>query len=145
MDHKKFTKRRLNASLTIEMSLIISFVLLLFMGLVLSVFYHHDKNILHGAAYETAVVGCLKVREKEEITEAELEAFCRERLKRKCIFMTNNDIEVNIQEKEIAVHIISNRKGYRISVTKLSALTEPEKKIRDVRRLKIKNGKKNYD
>ena len=38
--------------------------MLLVMSSIYAFFYYHDKNIIAGAAYETAVVGSNKAREK---------------------------------------------------------------------------------
>lgn len=129
--------KELKGSLTIEMSVIVPVVFVIFVGIILAVFYYHDKNILNGAAYETAVVGSSKMREKEKITEEELEEYCSDRLRRKCIFLTTVNIEVCIEEEEIIVSLTARENGFRVSVTKKSALTEPEKKIRNIRRLDI--------
>lgn len=40
-------------------------------------FYYHDKNIIAGAAYETAVTGSTKVREKDGISESELKRYSK--------------------------------------------------------------------
>ena len=127
----------LKGSLTVEMSVIVPVLLVIFMGIILVVFYYHDKNILNGAAYETAVVGSSKMREKEEITEEELIEFCEERLQGKCIFLTYADIEVCISEDEVLVNLSARKNGIKVSVTKKSVFTQPEKKIRDIRRLDI--------
>lgn len=129
--------KELKGSLMIEMSVIVPVVFVIFVGIILAVFYYHDKNILNGAAYETAVVGSSKMREKEKITEEELEEYCSDRLRRKCIFLTTANIEVCIEEEEIIVSLTARENGFRVSVTKKSALTEPEKKIRNIRRLDI--------
>ena len=138
-------KKKLKGSLTIEMSILIPVILLIFMGFVLTVFYYYDKDIMHGAAYETAVLGSVKLREEAEFTESELEAFCRERLEGKNIMMTSVVVNADIQEEEIIVGITSKKKGFSLSVEKRAAVTEPEKKIRDIRRLDVKNGEKNND
>lgn len=137
--------KKLKGSLTIEMSILIPAILLVFMGLILTVFYYYDKDIMHGAAYETVVWGSAKMREKEELTESELKAFCRERLEGKSIMMTSAVVNADIQEEEIIVGITSQKKGFSLSVEKRAAVTEPEKKIRDIRRLDVKNGEKNND
>ena len=64
MEHKL-----LNGSMTIEMSFLMPIILFLIMNCILVVFYYHDKNVLAGAAYETAVVGSTKAREKEGVKE----------------------------------------------------------------------------
>ena len=78
-------KHALNGSFTVEMSLLMPMILFLVMGCVLACFYYHDKNIIAGAAYETAVVGSTKAREKDGIQEAELKALFQERVGKKCI------------------------------------------------------------
>lgn len=136
----KLRNRDLKGSMTIEMSLLIPVVLFIFMEIVLTVFYYHDKNILNGAAYEAAVWGSAKMREKEEIEEAEIESFCEERLKKKCIFLTSYKVSASIQKEEIQVEIMAWKRRAKVSVLKKASITEPEKKIRDVRRLDISDG-----
>lgn len=67
-------------SMTVEMSFLMPMILFLIMGCILAVFYYHDKNILSGAAYETAVVGSTKAREKDGVEEGELEQLFRQRV-----------------------------------------------------------------
>ena len=138
-------KYRLNASFTIEMSLLVPFVLFIFMEIILSVFYYHDKNILNSAAYEAAVIGSSKERTKDGISEEELISFVKDRIRGKCIFLTSCQIEASIQKGEVQVQIYARKRGYRASIEKRAAITEPERKIRNRRRLDIKNGEKNND
>ena len=49
---------------TVEMSFLTPIIMLLVMSSIYAFFYYHDKNIIAGAAYETAVVGSNKAREK---------------------------------------------------------------------------------
>lgn len=130
-------KGTLKGSMTIEMSVIIPFILVIVMGGIMTLFYYHDKNIIYAAAYETAVVGSMDMREKEFVTEDELSAFCIERLKKKCILMTSYEIKVTIRDEEVIVKISSVKNGYRIQAEKKAPVTRPEKRIRDVRRLDI--------
>ena len=70
-------KKKQNGSFTIEASFVVPIILMVFMASVYIIFYFHDKNILSGAVYETAVVGSgRKGYEKEE-----LEAYFRRRIK----------------------------------------------------------------
>ena len=50
-------KKKQNGSFTIEASFVVPIILMVFMASVYIIFYFHDKNILSGAVYETAVVG----------------------------------------------------------------------------------------
>lgn len=137
--------RRLKGAMTVEMSVIIPLILFLVMGLVISVFYFHDKNILNGAASETAIVGTRRLGEGKAITEEELEGLCLERVNGKCFFLTRHTITVSIEKEEIIVEIFAKKKKFAVSVTKRAVMTQPEKKIRNIRRLDSKNGEKNYD
>ena len=65
--------KTVQGSMTVETSFLMPTILFLIMGCILAVFYYHDKNILSGAAYETAVVGSAKAREKDGVAEEELE------------------------------------------------------------------------
>lgn len=123
-------------SMTVEMSFLMPMILFLIMGCILAVFYYHDKNILSGAAYETAVTGSTKVREKDGVKEGELEQLFQQRVGRKCILFPGAQAEIVIGREEIEVTATSSRKGMKISVSKRAAVTDPEKYIRDLGRLK---------
>lgn len=57
MKNKQYGKRSFRGVITVEMSYLIPIVLIIFLLVVYTVFYYHDKNILIGAASETAVTG----------------------------------------------------------------------------------------
>ena len=128
--------KKLNAVMTIEMAVIIPFVLFMIMGLILTIFYFHDKNIVRGAVSETAVVGSTRTRESEEIEIEKLENFCRERLQGKCIFLVSHKIDVSVSDAEVMVEVTSAKREFSISAVSKAAVTEPERKIRNMRRLK---------
>lgn len=131
---------------TVEMSFLMPIILLLIMGSVLSVFYFHDKNIVAGAAYETAVVGGTKVREKDGVDSGELESLFEERVGDKCILFAGIDVSVEADDKQIEVQARAARRKMKISVVKRAPVTQPEQEIRDIRRAKeLVNGKKDYN
>ena len=139
-------RRWLRGSLTVEMSFLMPLILLLLMSCILAIFYFHDKNILAGAAYETAAVAGTKIREKEKTDAAELEALFQERIQGKCILFPTPDAQVEIKRQEITVRANVQRGRFGLSVEKKIPVTEPEKTIRDRKRLKeIGNGTKNHD
>ena len=139
-------KKGLEASFTVEMSAVAPLCLLLVAACILVFFYFHDKNILAGAAYETAAVAGTKIREKEKTDAAELEALFQERIQGKCILFPTPDAQVEIKRQEITVRASVQRGRFGLSVEKKIPVTEPEKTIRDRKRLKeIGNGTKNHD
>lgn len=146
MRSKKGTgkRRRVSASFTVEMSVLMPMILFLIMGCILAAFYYHDKSILSGAAYETAVVGSTKMREKNGIKEEELEALLKERIRGKCILMTEVKTSVDISKKEIRIGASVSHGKMRIEVVKAAAVTEPEKQIRKKGEWEDRNGAKNY-
>lgn len=126
---------------TVEMSFLMPIILLLIMSSIFAIFYYHDKNVIAGAAYETAVVGSNKAREKDGADAAELEALFQERVGDKCIFFAGARASVSISEEEVQVQAQATGRGMSVSVEKSAAITEPEKKIRDIRRIgEIGNG-----
>lgn len=111
-------------------------IMFLVMGCILAVFYYHDKNVLSGAAYETAVAGSTRMRERDGIDEGELEALYAERTEGKCILFAGSSAQVSVGEKEIVVEATAQKGRFMLSVLKKAAVTDPEKYIRDRRRMK---------
>lgn len=139
-------RKMLNGSMTVEMSFLMPMILLLIMGCILTVFYFHDKNILAAAAYETAVTGSTKAREPNGADVGELQALYAERVKGKCILFPGSSASIQAGQKEIEVQAAAAKGWFKISVLKRAAVTEPEKYIRDKRRIKeIIDGAANHD
>ncbi len=138
----------LRGSMTVEMSFLMPILLMLIMSCIFATFYFHDKNILAGAAYETAVVGSTKMREKDKIADSELKELFRERVGRKCILFAGSSAEIAIGKKDICVTASARKGRFAVSVMKKAAVTEPEEYIRNLRRLKEigkGNGTKNHN
>ncbi len=128
--------KRARGSMTVEMSFLMPMILFLIMGCILAVFYYHDKNILSGAAYETAVAGSTKAREKGGVTKEELEQLLQDRVRGKCILFSGVQAAATVGKDEIEVTAAASGKGMKVSVSKRAAVTDPEKYIRNMRRLK---------
>lgn len=131
----RYRRRQLMGSFTVEMSVIAPLALFLILGCILTFFYYHDKNILAGAAYETAVVGSTKAREEEGADPAELETLFQERIRGKCILFPGAQAEVEATDEEITVRVSARRNGMQISLVYKAAVTIPEKNIRNRKRL----------
>ena len=123
-------------SMTIEMAYIMSVIFLVFFLSVTGIFYYHDKNIISSCAYETAVVGSVKAREKDGIEEEALNAAFQERIDGKCILFAGAQAQISVEEDEIAVAATARKGKMKVFVRQLARVTEPEKYIRDVRRVK---------
>ena len=94
-------RRKLSGSMTVEMSFLMPMILFLIMGCILAVFYYHDKNILGAAAYETAVVGSTKAREKDGVETGKLQALYRERIRKKCVLFPTGRANVIREKKKL--------------------------------------------
>lgn len=131
---------------TVEMSFLAPLMLLLIMSSVFGIFYFHDKSILAGAAYEAAVVGSSKAREGKGLSAGELEALFRERAGDKCIFFADARGSASISDEEAQIGGRAQRRGMAVSFYKSMPITDPEKKIRDIRRVKgLGNGAQDND
>ncbi len=135
---KKTLKKKVRGVLTVEMSFLIPIILLIFVVVIETVFYYHDKNILLGAAAETAVVGAQTERKPDEAGETDLSAFYQERIEGKLIFFSGAAADISKQGGRIQVEVTAKRNRMKIHIVQQSAVTEPEKTIRRVRLLKEK-------
>ena len=64
-DKKSKAKRTVSGVITVEMTYIVPMIFFIFVMIIYTVFYYHDKNILIGAAGETAVVAAQMTRKPE--------------------------------------------------------------------------------
>ena len=108
---KERKQRWLKGSFTVEMAFLMPMILFLIMGCIRISFYYHDKNIIAGAAF-------------------------KERVGRKCILFSRIRVQSSVGKDEIKVQAAARRKKMAISVESRAAVTEPEKYIRDIRRIK---------
>ncbi len=134
MDRKE--TRMLKGSMTVEMSFLMPLILFLTMNCILAVFYFHDKNVISAAAYETAVVGSTKARVPDGVTPGELEALFRERTNGKCVLFSGSHAGVRVEEEKVIVTATAAKGRFALHIVKTAAVTEPEKFIRDKRRIK---------
>lgn len=93
-------------------------------------FYYHDKNIIGGAAYETAIVGSEEWRWKKEIEDGKMEQYFQKRIENKLIFFDTVSVETAVVKDEFEVTAGAQKRKMRVSVKRSAALTVPEEKIR---------------
>ena len=84
------------------------------------------------------MAGSTKAREKDGVKAGQLESLFGQRVKGKCILTSNARANVKVGKDEIEVYAIAFHGRMKISVVKRAAVTEPEKRIRDMQRLKEK-------
>lgn len=127
--------KKLKASATVELVYIMPVIFLAFIALVYILFYLHDKNIISGAAYETAVVGCQKLRWDEEDTEEQMRKLFRERTAGKLLFFARADAELVIEKDMVTVKARAAKRRMSIYTEQRCSVTKPEKFIRDMRKI----------
>lgn len=122
-------EKYVKASVSIEMSYIMPLFLFLFLLIIHTTFYYHDKAILNGAAAETAVLGAQLERRKETV-DYNLEQIFRERTAGRLIYMTDVNASIEKQEEEIIVSATVRKSGMELKICQRAVITKPEEKIR---------------
>lgn len=116
-------------STTVEMAYVMPLVFLVFLMIVRTTFYYHDKSILNGMAYETLTAAVQTVRNPKGET-ADAEAFCRERLSEKLIYFSAPEVAVQATKDQAKITIQASRGRMRIRIMRQAKIPHPEKKIR---------------
>ena len=125
-------KRELNGSVTVEMAYIFPIVIFVIILTIYIVFYWHDKNILLGAAAETAVLAAQSDRQQGG-GEPDLQRFYQERTEGKLIWLRLTDVEVELDKTQARVTARAGR--MRVQAVQITRIPGPEKKIRKKRHL----------
>lgn len=126
---KRPVGRLLRGSTVVEMSYIMPVFLILFLYIVNTVFYFHDKAVLNGAACETAVLSAQQKRMKE-YGRYDMEEFFRERIHGKLITM--NDLSVSVADggEEVTVSVTARSGRMRLNICQKAVTAVPEELIR---------------
>ena len=123
-------------SMTIEMAYIMPVIFLVFFLSVTGIFYYHDKNILTGTTYETAVIAGRKQKRESPFSEEEVKQLWRERISGKMILFRKAEVEIRCHKEYVSILAQASRKKLRITASAKAALTEPEDRIRSIRKQK---------
>ena len=121
--------RCVKGSTTVEMAYVMPLIFLVFLIIVRTTFYYHDKSILDGMAYE-AVTTAVQTARNPKAKEADVETFCRERIRWKLIYFSMPEVSVNVTDDEAETTISATRGKMCIRVTRQVKIPHPEKKIR---------------
>lgn len=121
--------RRVKGSTTVEMALLMPMIFLVFLLVVRTTFYYHDKSILNGIAYETLTVAVQTARNPKP-EEADVEAFCREKAQGKLIYFSSPEVSLESTKEMAKIQITASRGKMKIRVLRQAKVPHPEKKIR---------------
>lgn len=120
----------LSGVITVELSYLIPIIFVIFLMVIYTTFYYHDKNILIGAASETAVVGAQMERKPGEGGQTDLAAFYQERIQGKLILFSGAEASVNTSKKWVEVSAYADSGGMQLHVVQRAAMQKPEAAIR---------------
>lgn len=127
-------KKTLKGSVTVEMAYILPLIIFMILFTIYIVFYYHDKNILLGAAAETAVLAAQTERQQgQEVPD--LQSFYRERAAGKLIWLKLTGVEVDLDDKWVSITARAGKGRMRVQAVQKTKIPEPEKKIRKKRLL----------
>ena len=127
---------KLKGSTVVEMAYLMPVVLLCWMAVIFALFYYHDKNILTGTTYETAVIAGRKQKRESPFSEEEVKQLWRERISGKMILFRKAEVEIRCHKEYVSILAQASRKKLRITASAKAALTEPEDRIRSIRKQK---------
>lgn len=123
-------QRGLKGVVTVEMSYILPMVLGIFALIMYTVFFYHDKNIIIGAASETAVLGAQLERRPDESAKADMNNFYQQRITGKLILFSETSAEVEISDKTVTVTAEAHKGRMSLSVKQQAPILKPEERIR---------------
>lgn len=130
MKGKRRIPQEFRGVITVELSYLIPIILVIFLTVIYTTFYYHDKNILIGAASETAVVGAQMERKPDAEGKTDLAGFYQERIQGKLILFSGAEASVNTSKKWVEVSASAERGYMRLYIVQRAALQEPEAAIR---------------
>lgn len=118
-------------SFTIEASVMVPMICMVLLLILYVIFYYHDKNILSGATYETAVWASGRKNYEEE----EIKSYFQKRIRGKLILFGSVQEEIQVEKEEIRISCVARKKRMKVTAQAAAKRTEPEKFIRNVRKL----------
>ncbi|MCU6748390.1 MULTISPECIES: TadE family protein [Lachnospiraceae] len=128
---KKGRKNSVTGITSIQMAYIMPAFFFLFILIIHTVFYFHDKIILNGAACETAVLGAQLERKQDETEKTNLEQFFRERTEKKLILFSEYTISIGKTNSEITVKAEAKKNKMKLKIEQKARIMKTEKRLRN--------------
>ena len=119
--------------LTVEFAYLLPIIFSVFLLIVYSVFYYHDKNILIGAVSETAVLWTQLERQPGGNAESDLSEFFSDRVSGKLIFFSEPTIEMSFENETAVVNTVADKGWMSVSICGRAMTAKPEETIRKQR------------
>ena len=129
-------KIRCKGSPVVEMSYLAPVVLLVWMAVIFGLFYYHDKGILTGAAYETAVVTSELWNADPEEKQSRAETYFAQRIHGKTLFFGGVEMECIVDNDKITIKANARKKKLSVKVEESAAVIKPEEEIRNLKVIK---------
>lgn len=126
-------KQDMKGILTVELAYLMPILFSIFVLVIHTTFYYHDKNILLGAASETAVVWAQIKRAPGEDISVELESIYQERIEGKLILFSGVSASVNETEEQVEVTANAQSGIFSVEVCGRAAVVKAEEQIRKKR------------
>lgn len=119
-------RRRVKGSFTIEATMLIPIILFVVATAITILFYWHDRNVLKGIAYETAVVAAERGAASEEELKSNTERFIRGKL----VWFPGAVVTVEKTQETVTVTARASHRGMVAEAESQMPITCPEKTIR---------------
>ena len=139
---EKLLSYEMQGVITVEMSYILPMILFVFVLVIHTVFYFHDKNIMIGAAAETAVTGAQMERRPDMQGQTDLSEFYQQRIAGKLILFPEAPAEVEITDQQVTVSTSVSKGRMALEIKQQVPVLNPEEKIRKKRLLESVGGEK---
>lgn len=123
--------RKVRGSFTIEASVIVPVILMIFSIIITMLFYFHDKNVVAAISHETLVMGC----GKDEISAEEMEQYLQRRVQRKLLLFGKVDATATVDDKKASIVCSAKKKSMSMHVEMHMQRTDPEQYIWKLKRI----------
>lgn len=117
---------------TIEAAVIVPLFLFVFGVSLNLLFYHHDKNVIGAAAYETVAIGSGRSDQDKD----SLEGYFQKRVEGRTYLFQKVTGKVEISDEKVEITCETSKGMMRIVVNREMCLTDPEDGIRSIRKIK---------
>lgn len=129
-------RKQYKGSTVVEMSYLAPVVLLVWMAVIFGLFYYHDKGVLTGASYETAVVTSELWNADSKEKQSQAETYFVQRIQGKMLFFGGAEMECIVDDDKITIKAKASKKNLSMKVEESAAVTKPEETVRNLKVLK---------